>query len=124
MPDLLTPSPQRAGAGRRPRGQGLLARLAQARGGQVALTFALLAMPILFAAGAAVDYGRRNAAKAQLDAAIDAAVLGIIARKTNTITADMLDSARAQFMADAAKVPGVTVTSFVPVPIPGVSQVG
>lgn len=124
MPDLLTPSPRRAGAGRRPRGQGLLARLARARGGQVALTFALLAMPILFAAGAAVDYGRRNAAKAQLDAAIDAAVLGIIARKTNTITADMLDSARAQFMADAAKVPGVTVTSFVPVPIPGVSQVG
>lgn len=108
----------RPGAGRSP------ARFARARGGQVAITFALFTIPILFAAGSAVDYGRRNAAKARLDAAVDAAVLGVIVQKTNTITADMLASARAQFMADAAKVPGVTITSFVPTPIPGVTQVG
>jgi Flp pilus assembly protein TadG len=106
------------------RARGSIARFGGSRSGQIAITFVLLALPILFAAGAAVDYNRRNAAKAQLDAAIDAAVLGVITRKTNVITADMLDSARAQFMADAAKVTGATITSFVAVPIPGVSQVG
>ena len=99
------------------------ARFARARGGQIAVTFALMAIPILFAAGAAIDYGRRNAATAQLDAAIDAVVLGVIAQKTNTITPDMLSKARTQFMAEAAKVPDVTVTSFVPTPALGVTQV-
>lgn len=99
-------------------------RFVRAQAGNVVILFAALSVPILFAAGAAVDYGRRNAAKAQLDAAVDAAVLGVISQKTNTITSAMLDSARTQFMADAAKVPGVTITSFVPVPNPGATQLG
>ena len=99
-------------------------RLSHARGGQVVITFALLIIPMIYAVGAAVDYGRRNAAKAQLDTAVDAAVLGVIAQKTNTITTDMLTNARTQFMADAAKLSGVTITSFVPIPSPGVTQVG
>lgn len=90
----------------------------------MAITFALLTIPMLYAAGAAIDYGRRNAFKAQLDAAVDAAVLGVISQKTNTITNDMLDNARTQFMADAAKLPGVTITAFVPTPLPGVTQIG
>ncbi|WP_375462595.1 TadE/TadG family type IV pilus assembly protein [uncultured Methylobacterium sp.] len=106
------------------RGEAGLRRFARAQAGNVAITFAVLSIPILFATGAAIDYGRRNAAKAQLDAAVDAAVLGVIAQKTNTITPDMLNSARTQFMADAAKVQGVTITSFDPVPVPGVTQVG
>ena len=100
------------------------AHFARARGGQVAITFAVLLIPMLYATAAAIDYGRRNSAKAQLDAAVDAAVLGVISQKTNSITTDMLNNARTQFTADAAKVPGVTITSFVPVPLPGVTQVG
>ncbi|MHC2104375.1 TadE/TadG family type IV pilus assembly protein [Methylobacterium sp. CM6246] len=96
----------------------------QDQSGQIAILFALLSMPMLFAAGAAIDYGRRNAAKAQLDAAVDSAVLGVITQKTNTLTSDMLTSARTQFMADAAKLPGVTITSFTPTPLPGATQVG
>ncbi len=124
MPDLLTPSPAPSGPAPRPPRGNLFRRFAGARSGQIALTFALLSIPILFAAGAAVDYGRRNAAKAQLDAAVDAAVLGVIARKTNTIDLGMLNDVRTQFMADAAKVPGVTITSFTPLPVIGTSQVG
>lgn len=82
--------------------------------GTVALLFGLLILPLLFAAGAAVDYGRRSGAKAQLDAALDAALIGVSARKTNSVTADMLASAQTQFRSDAAKMPGVTITSFLP----------
>lgn len=82
--------------------------------GAVALLFGLLILPLLFAAGAAVDYGRRSGAKAQLDAALDAALLGIAARKTNSVTAEMLNSARTQFLDDAKKVSGVQVETFDP----------
>lgn len=54
--------------------------------GQVAVIFALAAIPILFASSAAIDFGRRNSAKAQVDAALDGAMLAILARKSNTIT--------------------------------------
>ncbi len=71
-------------------------------------------LPVLFATGAAVDYGRRNAAKAQLDAALDGAVLAVISQKTNSISSTSLLNMETQFRAEAAKVPGVTVTSFNP----------
>lgn len=87
---------------------------ARSRSGQVAITFALVMLPVLFATGAAVDYGRRNAAKAQLDAALDGAVLAVISQKTNSISSTSLLNMETQFRAEAAKVPGVTVTSFVP----------
>jgi Flp pilus assembly protein TadG len=124
VPDVLIRLRTWLGTGARPEATGPLARFARARRGQVAILFALLAVPMLFAAGAAIDYGRRNAAKAQLDVAVDAALLGVITQKTNTITDDMLARADAQFRADAAKVPGVTITSFKLIPAPGVTQVG
>ncbi|SFL39700.1 TadE/TadG family type IV pilus assembly protein [Methylobacterium pseudosasicola] len=128
MPDLLSAWRTRRDATARPERKGFLQHLARrfskARSGQVAIIFALMVVPMLYAAGSAVDYGRRNAAKAQLDAAVDAAVLGVITQKTNVMTSDMLASARTQFMADAAKLGGVTITSFVALPLPGVTQVG
>lgn len=122
MPELLIRlSAWLAARARRP-GSG--AGFGQARSGQVVILFAILAIPMLFASGAAIDLGRRNAAKAQLDVAVDAAVLGVITQKTNTLTDAMLANARTQFLADAAKVPGVTITSFVLTPAPGATQVG
>ncbi len=88
--------------------------LCEQESGAVALLFGLLILPLLFAAGAAVDYGRRSGTKAQLDAALDAALIGLAARKTNSITADMLASATTQFQADAKKLPGVDIKTFVP----------
>lgn len=92
-------------------------RFRAARSGQVAIMFAVMSIPILFASGAAIDYGRRNAAKSQLDAAVDGAVLAVISQKTNTISSDTLANMKTQFLAEAAKVPGVTVTSFVSTPV-------
>ncbi len=93
-----------------------LARFGRARSGQVAIVFALMSLPILFATGAAVDYGRRNAAKAQLDAAIDGAVLAVISQKSNVISPANILNMETQFRAEAAKVAGVTITSFVATP--------
>lgn len=102
----------------------LLTGFRRARSGQVAITFALVAMPILFASAAAVDYGRRNAAKARLDAALDGAVLAVMSQKTNTISTTALQTMETQFRTEAAKVPGVTVTSFTPgTPVNGASTV-
>ncbi|WP_267424644.1 TadE/TadG family type IV pilus assembly protein [Methylobacterium sp. GC_Met_2] len=94
----------------------------RARSGQVAITLALMAIPILFASAAAIDYGRRNAAKARLDAALDGAVLAVMSQKTNTITQTNLQNMETQFRTEAAKVPGVNVTTFTPgTPVNGTS---
>ncbi|MCJ2069946.1 Tad domain-containing protein [Methylobacterium sp. J-030] len=101
-----------------------LRRYRRARSGQVAVTLALVAMPILFASAAAIDYGRRNAAKARLDAALDGAVLAVMSQKSNTITTTNLQNMETQFRTEAAKVPGVTVASFTPgTPVNGASTV-
>jgi Flp pilus assembly protein TadG len=91
-----------------------VAAFPRARSGQVALTFALVTLPVMFATAAAIDYGRRNAAKTQLDTALDGAVLAVMSQKTNTIPTTTLQNMETQFRAEAAKVPGVTVTSFAP----------
>jgi Flp pilus assembly protein TadG len=90
----------------------------QNQSGQVAMIFALAAIPILFASSAAIDFGRRNSAKAQIDAALDGAMLATLARKSNTITVLDITSMENQFRTEAARVPGVTITSFTaPVPV-------
>ena len=100
----------------------VVTRFLHARSGGIAILFALLSIPILFAVGAAIDYGRRNAAKTQLDAALDGALLAVMAQKSNTITQANLQSMETQFRAEAAKVPGVTVTAFTPSsPVTGAS---
>src|SRR5829696_7117605 len=43
--------------------------------GNIAMTFALAAVPVITAVGAAVDYSRANVAKAVLHSALDAALL-------------------------------------------------
>lgn len=89
-------------------------RFCRSQAGGVAILFAVLSIPILFAAGAAIDFGRRNAAKTQLDAALDGALLAVMSQKSNAITQANLTSMEAQFRAEAAKVPGVTITTFTP----------
>lgn len=103
-----------------------LSRFLHARDGQVVILFILMAVPVLFASGAAIDYGRRNAAKVQLDASLDAAVLALMAEKTNAISAASLANAETQFRAEAAKIAGVSITSFgvVPVPVNATGQLG
>lgn len=98
-------------------------RFRYARSGGVAILFALLSIPILFAIGAAVDYGRRNSVKVQLDAALDGAILAVMAQKTNTISSANIASMESQFRTEAGKLAGVTITSFTPSsPVNGASS--
>jgi Flp pilus assembly protein TadG len=92
--------------------------------GQVAILFGLLIIPVLFASGAAIDYGRRSAAKTQLDAALDGALLAAIAQKSNVITDETVANMEAQFRSEASKIPGVKIISFTPgLPTNGASNI-
>jgi Flp pilus assembly protein TadG len=52
-----------------------LAGFRTARGGNVAITFALATLPILGFVGAAVDYSRANSVKAAMQTALDSTAL-------------------------------------------------
>ena len=60
-----------------------------ARGGNVAITFALATLPILGFVGAAVDYSRANMVKAAMQTSLDSTAL-MLAKEAATDTADQL----------------------------------
>ncbi len=57
---------------------GLLRRFARHRGGNIAVTFTILILPLILSVGAAVDYGYATRTKAALDALSDAAALSAV----------------------------------------------
>jgi Flp pilus assembly protein TadG len=61
----------------------------QARGGNVALLFALLSVPMLMMSGAAVDYGFATRLETKLQAATDATALLLCQTPLTTTTADL-----------------------------------
>lgn len=81
---------------------GLLRALLRARAGNVAVTFAVAAFPIMLAVGVAVDYSAANRSKAVLDSFADAAVLAVTAQSAMSMTASAAQT-RAQdyFKAEA-----------------------
>ena len=66
-----------------------LRSFASAKGGNVAMTFGLLAIPILGLVGSAVDYSRANSAKASMQAAADATALMLSKEAANLTTCQM-----------------------------------
>lgn len=83
-----------------------------ANSGGVAIIFALLSLPLLFMAGAAIDYMRYSAAKAQLDANLDGAILSIVSQKSNDITKDQQSRLEKAFRDEAKKLPDVSIVEF------------
>ena len=68
--------------------------------GNVAITFALMTIPIVAGVGAAIDYSRANSAKADLQAALDATAL-MLSKEAVTDTSDQLQAnALKYFLAD------------------------
>jgi Flp pilus assembly protein TadG len=61
--------------------------LLKARSGNVAVTFAVAAFPVILMVGAAVDYSAANRSKAVLDSFADAAVLAVTAQSAMSLTA-------------------------------------
>ena len=68
-----------------------LRSFARARDGNVAITFAILLVPILAAAGAAIDYSRANSVRADMQAALDSTAL-MLSKEAATDTASQLQT--------------------------------
>ncbi len=77
-----------------------------ARGGNVAITFALAAIPILGGVGAAVDYSRANDVKVKLQAAIDATAL-MLSKEAATDTSTQLQTNASNYFFAMFNPPGV-----------------
>ena len=94
----------------------LLRKFCRDKCGNIAITFALASMPILLAAGAAVDYSLANRTKAALDSYADAAVISAVNQAAMSLTNSAAKTfATNQFNAQAAtlkkgSVSNVTVT--------------
>ena len=84
-----------------------------AEGGQVALTFGLVLLPIIGAVGAAVDYSRANSDKAAMQAAIDATALMLSKNAFSLTPAQIQTQATAYFNALYTR-PEVTNVSITP----------
>ena len=69
----------------------LLNELRDANGGNVAITFALAAVPIFGFVGAAVDYSHGNAVKASMQAAADSTAL-MLAKNASTMTSSEIQT--------------------------------
>jgi Flp pilus assembly protein TadG len=94
------------------RGLGTARSFVNASRGNVAITFAVAAFPIIFAAGVAVDYSAANRSKAVLDSIADAAVLSVTNQAAMAQTASQAQaSAVTYFNAQAAALKRGTVTT-------------
>jgi Flp pilus assembly protein TadG len=86
-----------------------LRNFGSARGGNVAITFALAALPIVGGVGAAVDFSHANAVKVSLQSALDSTAL-MLSRDAATLDKNDLDSkALAYFKALFNKPEGTNV---------------
>ena len=74
-------------------------RFVVARGGNVALTFGFALIPILGFAGAAVDYSRANAMKADMQSSLDSAALMVSKNAATMTPAQIQTAAQSAFLA-------------------------
>jgi Flp pilus assembly protein TadG len=101
-------SPPAGGVGRAWRG--LAARFRRARGGGVAILFALSLPPLLGVVGSAVDYTYASRAKAKLDSVADiAALVGVKVSATMPTAAVAKTNATASFNGNNTPLPRVTL---------------
>src|SRR5262245_55427625 len=79
------------------------------RGGNVAIIFGLALLPILGFVGAAIDYSRANAARVQLQAAVDSTAL-MLANEVGTLgSEDKIRDRAAQILTSMYKLPYKTL---------------
>ena len=91
----------------------LLRRFKRDRRGNVAITFALATLPIIAFAGAAVDYSTANAARADLQAALDSTALMLARYAPSHTEAETQSKASAYFKAifNAPQATNVSLTA-------------
>ncbi|HET7681946.1 MAG TPA: pilus assembly protein TadG-related protein [Xanthobacteraceae bacterium] len=82
----------------------LIRNFAAARDGNIAILFALASIPVVGLMGAAVDYSRANAVKADLQSALDATAL-MVSKTAGSMTTEQLQSAAQSYFAALFKNP-------------------
>ena len=88
------------------------AKFSADRRGNIAIIFALAAIPLMTAAGVAIDYARAATARGRLAAIADAAALAATTPAMMSQPAATAQAAAAQmFAAQAAQVPGMTYSA-------------
>ena len=90
-----------------------LRSFAGARDGNIAITFALLLVPIIAAAGAAIDYSRANSVRADMQAALDSTAL-MLSKEAATDTASQLQTNAAAYFKAAFNRPytqGISISA-------------
>lgn len=87
-----------------------LAGFARDTRGNLAVTFAITAVPVVVGVGVAVDYSRANMVKATLDSYADAAALSVVNTKAMALTASQAqDSAVTFFKTQATTLKGASI---------------
>src|SRR5437773_2136351 len=71
----------------------------RARSGNVAITFALLVIPMIGLVGAAIDYSRANSARSAMQTALDSTALMLSREASGLTSAEIEQKARAYFAA-------------------------
>jgi Flp pilus assembly protein TadG len=90
-----------------------LRRLRRDERGSMALMMGLMAVPLLFAVGAGVDYGTANMSKAKFDAVADTAALAAVDHQNISSTAAAAQTvAENVFNAEATNLPNVSVSNL------------
>jgi Flp pilus assembly protein TadG len=79
-------------------------RFVIARDGNIAVIFALVSLPVVGLMGAAVDFSRANAVKADLQSALDATAL-MVSKTAGTMTAEQIQSAAQSYFTALFKNP-------------------
>ncbi|NPV20492.1 TadE/TadG family type IV pilus assembly protein [Bradyrhizobium aeschynomenes] len=103
----------------------LLARFRRDVSGNVAVTFAIVCVPVITAVGCGIDYSRNNQMRAKLQAAVDAASVGAVSRTApafiaaGSMTGDGPiavgnDDARKIFNGNMSGTSGYTLNSLTP----------
>ncbi|NPU14439.1 pilus assembly protein [Bradyrhizobium sp. 83002] len=103
----------------------LLARFRRNVSGNVAVTFAIVCVPVITAVGCGIDYSRNNQMRAKLQAAVDAASVGAVSRTApafiaaGSMTGDGPiavgnDDARKIFNGNMSGTSGYTLNSLTP----------
>ncbi|MGJ4949438.1 TadE/TadG family type IV pilus assembly protein [Bradyrhizobium sp. HKCCYLS20291] len=103
----------------------LLARFCRSASGNVAVTFAIVCVPVISAVGCGVDYSRANQMRAKLQSAVDAASVGAVSRTSpafiaaGSMTSDGViaagnDDATKLFNGNMSGTSGYTLNSLTP----------
>ncbi|MEZ5967651.1 MAG: TadE/TadG family type IV pilus assembly protein [Hyphomonas sp.] len=85
------------------RKRGLIRAFLGDRRANTAMMFAIVLLPLLIVAGAAIDFARQSAMKSKAQAALDAAILQAALQPENTSNKDLTTGARTYFDTEMAK---------------------